>query len=332
MDLYLRYYENEEISISIYPIDQISLIKYELRCNLEEFQKNRFFKIFNNIEELMLELDSKIEKSTILEETNVLILDIPIGLKIINDILLEIKIVENNELETINELKKYNKKLKLNIEKLENRINEILEQNNKLNEENKQIKEKLKKIEEDFENNFYDLNKSSIVKNKEKKIKLKKWISENGKIKNINLLYRATTDGDTCKSFYNKCGEKGITISLIKTKKNRIFGGFSTAQWTNKNGFIKLYDKTAFLFSLDNMEKYNILKPEEAIACQPDGFCLIYGNNGSSNGIYLNENFLKEKNIENHNPKVYNVPSDFCLTGENKFEVEEVEVYQILFE
>ena len=86
------------------------------------------------------------------------------------------------------------------------------------------------------------------------------------------------------------------------------------------------------MFSLDNMEKYNILKPEEAIACQPDGFCLIYGNNGSSNGIYLNENFLKEKNIENHNPKVYNVPSDFCLTGENKFEVEEVEVYQILFE
>ena len=74
MDLYLRYYENEEISISIYPIDQIPSIKYELKCNLEEFQKNRFFKIFNNIEELMLELDSKIEKATILEETNLLIL------------------------------------------------------------------------------------------------------------------------------------------------------------------------------------------------------------------------------------------------------------------
>ena len=76
---------------------------------------------------------------------------------------------------------------------------------------------------------FFDLNESYIIKNKEQKIALKNWISENGKIKNINLLYRATRDGDSCESFYNKCGEKGITISLIKTKKNRIFGGFSTA-------------------------------------------------------------------------------------------------------
>ena len=101
MVLYLRYYENEEISISIYSIE-IPSIKYELKCNLEEFKKNRFFRIFNNIEELMLELDSKIEKSTILEETNLLILDIPIGLKIINDILLEIKIAEKNPLENYN--------------------------------------------------------------------------------------------------------------------------------------------------------------------------------------------------------------------------------------
>ena len=221
MDLYLRYYENEEISISIYPIDKIPSIKYELKCNLEEFQKNRFFRIFNNIEELMLELDSKIEKATILEETNLLILDIPIGLKIINDILLEIKIAEKNPLENYNELIQYNNKLKLKINQLENniiekdnKINQILNKNKELNEENKNLKEKLKKIEEEEnkKNNLFDLNESYIVKNKEKKIALKNWISENGKIKNINLLYRATRDGDSCESFFNKCGEKEITI------------------------------------------------------------------------------------------------------------------------
>ena len=191
MDLYLRYYENEEISISIYPIDQIPSIKYELKCNLEEFQKNRFFKIFNNIDELILELDSKIEKTTILEETNLLILDIPIGLKIINDILLEIKIAEKNPLENYNELIQYNNKLKLKIKQLENniiekdnKINQILNKNKELNEENKNLKEKLKKIEEEEnkKKNIFDLNESYIVKNKEKKIALKNWISENGKI------------------------------------------------------------------------------------------------------------------------------------------------------
>ena len=344
MDLYLRYYENEEISISIY-------LKYELKCNLEEFQKNRFFRIFNNIEELMLELDSKLEKATILEETNLLILDIPIGLKIINDILLEIKITEKNPLENYNELIQYNNKLKLKINQLENniiekdnKINQILNKNKELNEENKNLKEKLKKIEEEEnknKKNIFDLNESYIVKNKEKKIALKNWISENGKIKNINLLYRATRDGDSCESFYNKCGEKGITISLIKTKKNRIFGGFSTAQWTDKKGNIKLYDKTAFLFSLDDMKKYNILKLELAIGCYPEETCLVYCNCGDACGVCLknkilkvkgNFNFLNSNNFENHKSRVYNVPSDFCLSGENYFEVEEVEVYQVIYE
>ena len=34
--------------------------KYELKYNLEEFQKNRFFKIFINIDEIMKELENKI--------------------------------------------------------------------------------------------------------------------------------------------------------------------------------------------------------------------------------------------------------------------------------
>ena len=150
MELYLRYYENDEISISIYSINKIPSVKYEFKSNLNKFQKNRFFKIFNNVEELMLELDSKIKNTTFLEETNLIILDIPIGLKIINDILLEIKIVEKTPLEQIYELEENNNKLKLDIENLkniiiekDNKINQILNQNNELNEENKKLKNEI---------------------------------------------------------------------------------------------------------------------------------------------------------------------------------------------
>ena len=127
----------------------------------------------------MIELDSKKEKATILEETNLLILDIPIGLKIINDILLEIKIAEKNPIENYNELIQYNNKLKLKINQLENniiekdnKINQILNKNKELNEENKNLKEKLKKIEDEIEieKNLFDLNESYIVKNIEKKL------------------------------------------------------------------------------------------------------------------------------------------------------------------
>ena len=141
-----------------------------------------------------------------------------------------------------------------------------------LKNENIEVKNRLKNIEEyiaykkkeeqdkEQENYFFDLNKSHIITKKEEKEQLKKWISLNGNINNINLLYRATEDGDSCNSFFKKCGEKGPTLSLIKTNKNRRFGGFSKAEWTDKKGNVRLFDKNAFLFSLDDMKKYNILK------------------------------------------------------------------------
>ena len=49
----------------------------------------------------------------------------------------------------------------------------------------------------------------------------------------------------------------GPTVSLIKTKKERIFGGFTKVEWTNKK--IMLKDENAFLFSINNKEKYDIL-------------------------------------------------------------------------
>ena len=62
-EVYLRNYNDEEFSISLYSIDDLYSKKYELKYNLENFQKNRFFKIFINIEEIMRELENKIKKS-----------------------------------------------------------------------------------------------------------------------------------------------------------------------------------------------------------------------------------------------------------------------------
>ena len=61
MELILRNHQNEELSITIFNKNESKLKKYELKCNLEEFQKNRFFKIFLNIEEIMKELNNKLK-------------------------------------------------------------------------------------------------------------------------------------------------------------------------------------------------------------------------------------------------------------------------------
>ena len=111
-------YNNDNISINISTINEFPTKKFALVCTLEELVKNRFFKLFLNVDEVFRELANKIENSSIIEETNVIYLDIPIGLNIINDIILEIKQTEKNKDEIIQALK--------------NEINQLKNENNQL--------------------------------------------------------------------------------------------------------------------------------------------------------------------------------------------------------
>ena len=146
MELYLRNYSNEEFSISILTKNEYPSKKYELKCDLEKIQKNRFFKIFINFEEIMKELENKIKQSIIIEENNLINIEIPIGLTVINHINLVLKKVEktaeeiNSELsekiqQQNNEIENFKKK----IEELNNIINELRNTHNNLNN---QINEK----------------------------------------------------------------------------------------------------------------------------------------------------------------------------------------------
>ena len=104
MDLFLRNVNNEELSITLFNTNEFPSKKYEIKYNLEEFQKNRFFKIFINIEEIMKESENKIQKSKFIEDTNCIIIEIQIGLIIINEIILVIEEKEKTNEEKINEL------------------------------------------------------------------------------------------------------------------------------------------------------------------------------------------------------------------------------------
>ena len=175
-----------------------------------------------------------------------------------------------------------------------------------------------------------DLDNSKIIKNEDEKNKIIEWMSKEGNVTNIKLIYRATEDGDKSEKLIERIKNKGPIISFIQTKKGKKFGGFTKNNWTDESG-IKKADPNAFLFSLDNKAKYRILKSNLAfVYFNTNPLC--YGNDSDGYGIYLNENFLENKNKEDQYSRVYDVPSDNCLTGETNFEVEEVEIYQINFE
>ena len=127
--------------------------------------------------------------------------------------------------------------LKERIEKLENR--------NKITVEN---------TEE------YYLSNSKIIPNDNQKEKvIKKWINPNKKIK-FELLFRKSRDGSICSDFHRCCDNKGPTLTLIKTSKNYIFGGYTPFSWKSQEGYSPVQDKDTFIFSLNLMKKFNKIK------------------------------------------------------------------------
>ena len=102
----------------------------------------------------------------------------------------------------------------------------------------------------------------------------------------ITLLMNSNIDGDSTKTFMDKCNGKCPTLAVIKTTNGYVFGGYTTQMW--KEGKVK--DNNAFVFSIDKKRKYNIKQPEHAIGLDMN-YYWIFGY--SYNAIVVYENCTK---------------------------------------
>ena len=229
---------------------------------------------------------------------------------------------------------------KINSEKKESLNNTNNNNNNKKSNINTNISKKSKSTPVTNLENLANINfdnlflNSKLIVSKKEKMNLYTWLTtKGGKIKEIKLIFNSSKDGDSYNTFIEKCGDKGPTLSVIQSKRKKRFGGFSKAQWTGKKGKIKLKDENAFVYSLDKLKKYDVLQPEIAIACIPGDYLLMYGNRDNRYGLRVYPGFLENKNnYEHFGTKSYDVPENFGLSGENIFFVEELEMFQIVFE
>ena len=60
------------------------------------------------------------------------------------------------------------------------------------------------------------------------------------------LLYRASRDGYHPSTFHARCDGRARTVSIIKTKTNYIFGGYTAAAWSSTASYAT--DSSAYLF------------------------------------------------------------------------------------
>ena len=179
-----------------------------------------------------------------------------------------------------------------------------------------------------------DLFKSSAIINNliEEQELIINWIKEKTNKNNFSatLIYKMSEKGTNCKDFHKHCDNKGPTLILIKTNKNKIFGGFTPLNWKNSGGSI--YDKSrqTFIFSLNLKKKYDMIDEKRVAIQYKSGDGPVFGahdfslrSNMKSGQTYANIccNFLKDNNLELTGGK-----------GSNEdYETEEFEVYQIQF-
>ena len=151
----------------------------------------------------------------------------------------------------------------------------------------------------------------------------------NKKIKEIKLIYKASSNGDNINSFNDNCLLVPNILILILTDEKKCFGGFTCSGFEiNKYK----YDPFAFLFSLDNQEIYPIIAKYEKMAtnCYEDNFPVIFGSD-----IYLGDCFFSnENNIAQEGYYDYTkskIKGDYKINGKKFFCVNELEVYKFDF-
>ena len=201
-------------------------------------------------------------------------------------------------------------------EKLPNKINLSLE--------------KCKNIEK-IEDNIYKLLKESTeIENNIKLIT--KWILEtiNKKVIKFELIFKMSENGTKSTDFHTYCDNKGPTLILVKTTKNKIFGGFTPLNWKNEGDGIKDINNQTFIFSLNLMKKYNMIKKDGyGIYCSK-GYGPVFGNGD----FRLNKDMKQGETYANKHCNFF-CDNNLELTRGKKeseyYEAEEIEVYKVIY-
>ena len=245
-----------------------------------------------------------------------------------------------NELEKINNLERVSKEM----EKIKNLEKIIMEQKNEIQElkewkakYDKEIQREIKKKKDEEITKIID---SKIIKEKKELDFLEERLKRNDPLlmkKTVvyKLLYRATKDGNSANSFHQKCDNVIGTLTVIKTSKGMKFGGYIEETWNGGEGK-KNNPGIAFCYSLDLFKIYNYTdKTKYSIYCSSsygpefyDGDCYMFDiyfpidTNQGSNTAYTTSKtsygkFEKDYEINN---------------GEKNFVMQELEVFQILFD
>ena len=338
--------KSSSLFISAFFNDEIIKIFYEAEYPLEKIKENKAFYSYDKIEEILAELFILIDEKKIHlieEELAKIKIKFDLPFKKYQNIEFIIKEKEKTNEEKIDELYniiiKQNKEiqnLKSNLSTIKTKLDNIAINNNELNQRITKLENDNKQLikTNNFEEKIITDLKSTIIQSIDSIDFIIDRLRNTPKLKNkkinFNLLFKATTNGQLASDFHKKCDGKVQQLIFIKTTEGETFGGYTKVGFRNRGNAYK--DNNAFVFSCYNKKIYNIKKEQNAI--------MDYQNNGPcfySNGDYIiyipNKMFDDLSNTCSISSSYYEgMTMDYEINnGEKYFNIQEIEVYQVLY-
>ena len=180
-------------------------------------------------------------------------------------------------------------------------------------------------------NNF---DSSILFTNIKKQEAIINWIKEktNKNFVYFEKIFTMSINGSSSKDFHKYCDNEGPTLILVKTTKNKIFGGFTPLNW-DMSGTDKIDENNqTFIFSLNLMKKYDMINKEKsAICCNREygpsfgvsDFCIE--SNMKKGEIYANDltNFISNRNLE--------LTESEGNSETESFNVDDFEVFKVIY-
>jgi len=138
-------------------------------------------------------------------------------------------------------------------------------------------------------------------------------------------LFDSSTHGDSAAVFHNLCDYKYNTISLIETSTGHRFGGYTSECFESPNDYFDKKDDLSFVFSLDKMRTYDVIKGKYAISCDKN-----YGPYFRDDHICIVDEFFSKESGTCIKGKGFNTLKNYELnSGKKYFTVKRLQVFQI---
>ena len=217
------------------------------------------------------------------------------------------------------------------IQNLKKEINFLKNSNNSKNE-NKNIKENENKINSNKNNSTllnYSLTSSLTINPNNSKILLDEDFNFLFSNKNYfkELLFCSDLHGDNILTYHNKCDKIPNTLTIIKTKDNFIFGGFTT-NFFESSPYIWKEDENSFIFSINLKKKFYPKDKKKSILSVK----YMGPTFGDGYDVYLHDKFLsEEQKYYNIKDNTYNLKKYELTNGNKSYIINKVEVWKIQF-